>query len=52
VLGGNTEEESIPPIEIVDLKPFIFESAEDRIISLLNNHYKATLKDPIFGTMT
>jgi hypothetical protein len=34
------------------MKPFIFESAEDRILTLLNHHYKGSLRDPIFGTMT
>ena len=51
IVGGNTEDVLVPPISMIDLKPYIFESAEDRIISLLNTHYKATLKDPIFGTM-
>ena len=52
IVGGNSEDENVSPIEILDMKPFIFESAEDRILTLLNHHYKASLRDPIFGTMT
>lgn len=52
IVGGNSEDQSVPPIEIVDLKSFIFESTEDRIMNLLNGYYKASLKDPVFGTMT
>jgi hypothetical protein len=52
IVGGNTEDERNPPIEIVDLKPYIFESIEERVLHLLNNHYRASLKDPIYGTMT
>jgi hypothetical protein len=52
IVGGNSEDENVTPIEILDMKPFIFESAEDRILTLLNHHYKTTLRDPVFGTMT
>lgn len=51
VLGGNSEDERGPAMEIVDLKPYIYESAEDRVMHLLNNHYRSTLKDPMYGTM-
>lgn len=50
-MGGNCEEERVPPLEIIDLKPYIFESAEDRVLSLMNTHYKEALRDPVFGTM-
>ena len=52
IVGGNTEDKQVPPMEIVDLKHYIFESVEDRILSLLNHHYRESLRDPIFGTMT
>jgi hypothetical protein len=52
IVGGNTEDQRVPPMEIVDLKHYIFESTEDRILSLLNHHYRESLRDPIFGTMT
>ena len=51
ILGGNTEDDRSPAVEIVDLKPYIFESAEDRILHLLNNHYRGSLKEPIYGSM-
>ncbi len=37
---------------MVDLKSYIFESTEDRILNLLNGYYRASLKEPVFGTMT
>ena len=51
ILGGNAEVEDCPTIEQIDLKPYIYESSEERILSLLNNYYRSSLRDPMYATM-
>jgi len=51
ILGGNTEVDHAEPIELVDLKPFIYESAEERVVALLNNYYRGKLRDPMYACM-
>ena len=51
-MGGNCEDTRVPPLEIIDMKPYIYESAEERILTMMNNHYLGRLRDPMFGTIT